>query len=534
MNSLADTPFDLLESLLAAILLRRRSAHLPQFTQCRYLLRFFALAVVAAPALTGLLHAAILTQSRPAAFLPQWLHWFVTGSLGVSVTTPACVAILRTRILRLRAPAKAWASLLAVLPVSFAVFGQSRAPLPFVLYPLLVLVLIRLGLGWAAAATLFMAAVGGGFTLHGRGPFAASHVLSRMEPAVVLQLFVASAMMLLYGVSLVLEDLDKTYSQLQETLSLHKLVTENSRDVIIIADFEGRRRFVSDAGSYWGGWSRQELLSHKSLELVHPDDRRSIAEIVRALRSGKEDALAECRVQAKDGSYIWVEASLRTIRDPISGIPTGIMNSVRDITTRKLAEQQLAEAYRSVEALAITDALTGLANRRHFDQSLTTEWRRAMRERRPLSLVLIDADLFKGYNDTFGHLRGDNCLKQIAEAILDVVSRPGDLVARFGGEEFAVILPNTPAHGALQVAQDICAVMRDRQLPYPASAAGFVTVSTGCATLVPQFGQHAVAFVDRADHALYEAKHKGRNRACAYDAEAAAAISGNLIAMRSA
>ena len=88
-----------------------------------------------------------------------------------------------------------------------------------------------------------------------------------------------------------------------------------------------------------------------------------------------------------------------------------------------------------------------------------------MRDRKPLSLLLIDADLFKAYNDVYGHLRGDNCLKQIAEAIQAVVSRPGDLVARFGGEEFAVILPNTGAPGALQLAQDICAIMRNRQLP---------------------------------------------------------------------
>jgi len=119
--------------------------------------------------------------------------------------------------------------------------------------------------------------------------------------------------------------------------------------------------------------------------------------------------------------------------------------------------------------MAITDALTGLANRRRFDQCLTIEWRRGMRERKPLSLLLIDADVFKAYNDAYGHLRGDNCLKQIAEAIQDVVLRPGDLVARFGGEEFAVILPHTAAPGAFQLAQDICAMVCDRQLPTPAT-----------------------------------------------------------------
>ena len=153
-------------------------------------------------------------------------------------------------------------------------------------------------------------------------------------------------------------------------------------------------------------------------------------------------------------------------------------------------------------------------------------------------LLLIDADLFKAYNDANGHLRGDNCLKQIAEAIQDVVSRPGDLVARFGGEEFAVILPNTPAPGALQLAQDICAIMCNRQLLHSASPIGVVTVSAGSATLVPQLGQHAVILIDCADQALYQAKRSGRNRACAYRSgaigESADKNSLDLIGIKSA
>jgi diguanylate cyclase (GGDEF)-like protein len=209
---------------------------------------------------------------------------------------------------------------------------------------------------------------------------------------------------------------------------------------------------------------------------------------------------------------------------------------VREITERKLAEQQLADAYRTVETLAVTDALTGLANRRRFDQCLATEWRRAMRDRKPLSLLLIDADFFKSYNDSYGHLRGDSCLKQIAEAALDVVARPGDLVARFGGEEFAAILPNTGKSGALQLACDICAVMRNRQLPHSFNPVGVVTVSVGCATLIPKLGKHAAHLIDCADKALYQAKRTGRNRACgcepAADTEAVGEESGSPVVVK--
>jgi len=185
---------------------------------------------------------------------------------------------------------------------------------------------------------------------------------------------------------------------------------------------------------------------------------------------------------------------------------------VRDVSERKKAEQKLQEAYNTVEALAITDALTGLANRRRFDQYLTIEWRRSMRDRQPLSLLMLDVDRFKAYNDTYGHQRGDSCLKQIAESCMDVVSRPGDLVARFGGEEFVVILTNTESEGAMHVANDICEALRSRKLPHSGNQPGIVTISAGCATLIPRFGKHAPDLIEMADRALYRAKHNGRNQ----------------------
>lgn len=522
------TFLNLTESLISALLLRRRSSHLPDFTNPAYIIRFLAFGVLAGPVIMGAVDALISPLWHASSPLwhvssagAEFLQWVAADSLGACVATPACVAIFRTHFRHSLFSLRSWAHLLPIVACAVATFSQARVPLPFLLYPLLVLILLRRGLGWAATATLFVAAVGSWFTVHGEGPFASSLALSRLEPAVILQLFVASAMFMLYSVSVVIENLRCTERRLQEIASLHKLVMENSRDIITIADFEGRRSFVSAAGVNWGGWSHEEMLDQRSLAMVHPDDRPKMAKTVLELRSGKDDVLAECRVRTRDGNFVWVETSLRTIRDPVTGVPTGILNNVREITQRKLAEQQLAEAYRAVEAMAITDALTGLANRRRFDQCLTIEWRRGMRERKPLSLLLIDADVFKAYNDAYGHLRGDNCLKQIAEAIQDVVLRPGDLVARFGGEEFAVILPHTAAPGAFQLAQDICAMVCDRQLPHSGNPAGVVTISVGSATLVPQLGQPAAALIDCADQALYQAKRNGRNRACAYRPDAA-------------
>jgi two-component system chemotaxis family response regulator WspR len=162
-----------------------------------------------------------------------------------------------------------------------------------------------------------------------------------------------------------------------------------------------------------------------------------------------------------------------------------------------------------------------VANRRRFDEVMEVEWRRAIRNKQPLSLLLVDVDHFKLYNDTFGHLRGDSCLQQIAESSTDVVVRPGDLVARYGGEEFGVILPNTDEHGARTIAEKICESLRNRRIHHPGNISvnnpsGIVTVSVGCCTLVPTPRQLPSRIIDLADRALYQAKHDGRNQvACA-------------------
>jgi diguanylate cyclase (GGDEF)-like protein len=182
-----------------------------------------------------------------------------------------------------------------------------------------------------------------------------------------------------------------------------------------------------------------------------------------------------------------------------------------DITQRKLAELKLQDANRLLAAQATTDGLTGLANRRCFDEELDREWKRHARSATPLSLLLIDIDHFKKYNDSLGHLAGDECLRAVAESIRASVCRPGDLVARYGGEEFAAILPETDRDGALAIAAKVGERLRLKGLPHAAPGAGpFVTLSIGCATMVPS--GDAEQLIERADLALYEAKAAGRDR----------------------
>jgi len=505
---------NLLEALIGALLLRPRSGMLPRFSDPEYLFRFVAFGVLAGPLAAGLIYApiaALWLHAAPATALPQWI---VDDGLGIAVTTPALLAVLKPRFRSKPSSPWQWCFPALLLAVAFAGFAQSSLPLMVLIYPLLVLVLLRLGTGYASLSMLFVAAIAGGLTILGSGPFAEAGAANPSAPRLLLQIAIASAIFMIYSVSVVLESRKLTEGKLRQIVTLHALVDENSRDAIILADFSGRRSYVSAAVQRLAEWSPDEFAKMETLDLVHPDDLPNAQEVLGQLLGGAEGAMIECRVRKRSGEYIWVEASLRVVRHVETGAPFRVLNIVRDITERKRAEQQLQEAYNALEALAVTDALTGLANRRRFDQCLTSEWRRGLRDRKPLSLLMIDADLFKSYNDTYGHLRGDSCLRQIAEAALDVVARPGDLVARFGGEEFAVILPNTNNEGALEVASEICAALRSRKLPHSGNPFGIMTVSVGCATLTPRFGLHSVNLIEFADEALYKAKTEGRNRVC--------------------
>jgi two-component system chemotaxis family response regulator WspR len=187
----------------------------------------------------------------------------------------------------------------------------------------------------------------------------------------------------------------------------------------------------------------------------------------------------------------------------------------RDDAYRALRASQikLEELNMQLLKLANIDGLTGLVNRRHFDEQFAEEWLRALRNRKPLTLFMFDVDLFKLYNDRFGHLEGDECLKRIARAAQEIFSRPADTVARYGGEEFIVLLPETDTSGALTVAEKLRASVEDLRLPNPDSTVSpYVTISLGVTTFIPEANAVPDAVIKLVDDALYRAKDAGRNR----------------------
>jgi len=187
----------------------------------------------------------------------------------------------------------------------------------------------------------------------------------------------------------------------------------------------------------------------------------------------------------------------------------------RDAAYRELTEnqRQLIEMNEALRRLSDVDGLTGLSNRRYLDSYLETEWRRALRDQEAFSILMVDVDDFKAYNDAYGHLAGDEVLKLVATAMRQCAQRPADLAARYGGEEFTMVLPATPHAGAQRVADLILGSVRGLAIPHRGASAVCITVSIGGASTVPSRGESYAPLLEAADRALYDAKRAGKNRA---------------------
>lgn len=293
------------------------------------------------------------------------------------------------------------------------------------------------------------------------------------------------------GFFIVFEKSLASSAQIAVTENRFRALFESAPGTIFIIEKDTRKILsVNKFMSNWLDYRPDELLS------MTLDD----------LRVDKEENAASCRYRKRNGVMVHVEE----VRSEISFHGhTAYLVIAHDIDNRKRAEELL-------KTISMSDGLTGIANRRRFDEFLDQGWRRAMRTGTEISLIMCDIDFFKNYNDTRGHQAGDDCLKLVALTIRDNFHRPDDLAARYGGEEFAIIMNGTDVQGALTLAEAVRAAVEALGIPHNASAvSSVVTISVGVATIKAQIGSNAEVLLAAADRALYQAKNEGRNRVVA-------------------
>lgn len=262
------------------------------------------------------------------------------------------------------------------------------------------------------------------------------------------------------------------------------------------------------------GWPQASWISANDwAERMHPDDRERVVNFCVSQSQSGIDHEADYRALTRDGDYVWIRDVVHVLRNQ-AGEVEALIGFMFDISERKQTEQQLLQLQQQLQAFSYQDGLTGVANRRMFDDRLQVEWANAQRQNQPLSLILLDIDYFKQYNDHYGHVQGDACLKSVGQALSQAAVRPRDLVARYGGEEFVLLLPETDADAAAQVAERCRQLIRAEQIQHAQSrVAPLLTVSLGVGTLIPDQQTSPQAFIEAVDRLLYQAKHQGRDRA---------------------
>jgi diguanylate cyclase (GGDEF)-like protein/PAS domain S-box-containing protein len=260
------------------------------------------------------------------------------------------------------------------------------------------------------------------------------------------------------------------------------------------------------------GWTPASWVSVEDWAArMHPEDRNWVVDYCVAQSKAGTDHEADYRALTKDGDYVWIRDVVHVVRNE-SGEVEALIGFMFDISERKKTEEKLITLQKELEDLSFKDGLTGVANRRMFDSILEMEWANARRTSQPLSLILLDIDYFKQYNDHYGHIQGDECLKLVSKTLSSAATRPRDFIARFGGEEFVLVLPETDAASALAVAERCRRLLSKEQIPHEKSRIGnLLTVSLGVSTIVPSGEEKRMDFVEETDRRLYLAKQQGRD-----------------------
>jgi diguanylate cyclase (GGDEF)-like protein/PAS domain S-box-containing protein len=259
------------------------------------------------------------------------------------------------------------------------------------------------------------------------------------------------------------------------------------------------------------GWTPESWVGVEDwVARMHPEDRDTVFNFCVSQSLAGIDHEADYRAMTNGGDYVWIRDVVHVVRK--DGEVEALIGFMFDISERKKTEEQVMRLQKELEELSFKDGLTGVANRRMFDSIMEVEWANARRHQQPLSLIVIDIDHFKQYNDFYGHIQGDDCLRRVAQALGSAGTRARDFFARYGGEEFVLVLPETDVDAAKKIAERCRSLIFKQQIPHEnSSTSRIVTVSLGVGTIVPSHDAEPIMFIEAVDRLLYKAKQNGRN-----------------------
>jgi diguanylate cyclase (GGDEF)-like protein/PAS domain S-box-containing protein len=464
---------------------------------------FLAVTGLLVPALSAIAGAWLAHSASGIPYWSAWRDWYAAHALGLVSFSPPLLLIMRARMHRIRKGKllETLGLLGAVFLAAMLTFGQNRVPLVVVPIVPMIAATFRLGRLGAVASVVILMAVGLTCSLVGYGPTALLHISMTLKLE-VLQIYFASVVLILLPLTAALEARQRLVQQLRSAEALHRLIMERTSDVMMRLGVDGTVRYVSPASARLLGYQPHELTGRIAYGLVHEDDLPAVVEARgRALSQPDSTETVEYRILRKDGVTLWVESHMCAMLDQ-AGAPNGTVTIIRDATQRRQMMDDLSRK-------AMTDPLTGLCNRRAFDNALAECMDAERLPGKPGCLAIFDLDHFKRINDAHGHATGDRVLVLFA-AVLRGTVRAGDVVARLGGEEFAVLLEGASVEQARLVCERIRVRLAGSEGRSIAGDPVHVTVSVGLAPLTPEASAEDV--FKAADTALYRAKNSGRNR----------------------
>jgi diguanylate cyclase (GGDEF)-like protein/PAS domain S-box-containing protein len=306
-------------------------------------------------------------------------------------------------------------------------------------------------------------------------------------------------------------------AELAEDSSVYKTLLESTKAIPWKINWQTMQfEYIGPQIEALLGWAQESWLTVDDWATrMHPEDREWVVNFCVSQSQSGVDHEADYRALTKDGDYVWMRDVVHIIRNE-QGEVEALIGFMFDISERKKTEHELAELQKKLEEYSYKDGLTGLANRRMFDSVIDENWGHAIRHQTPLSVILLDIDNFKKYNDLHGHLQGDECLKRIGALLEKAAKRARDFVARFGGEEFVIILPETDAEAAMKVAERCRQlILREQIFHGDSEPSQLVTVSMGAGTITPTREDTIDNFLDLVDQRLYKAKREGRDKVVA-------------------